>query len=66
MLTFDNANAMARADANFVEGRDVWWQDAVDAMGTECDIEWMDAEDPLFMLYTSVGGGPEEEVQGPG
>ncbi len=34
-------------------GRDVWWQDAMAAAAPECAPEQMDAEDPLFILYTS-------------
>ena len=34
-------------------GRDVWWHEAVEAASTECAAEWMDAEDPLYLLYTS-------------
>ena len=34
------------------EGRDVWWHDAMREAEDECEPEWMDAEDPLFMLYT--------------
>ncbi len=34
-------------------GRDVWWHDAVAGVDAECAPEWMDAEDPLYLLYTS-------------
>ena len=34
------------------EGRDVWWDEAMAGASDECEPEWMDAEDPLFMLYT--------------
>jgi acetyl-CoA synthetase len=34
-------------------GRDVWWDEAIAKADTECDAEWMDAEDPLYLLYTS-------------
>lgn len=34
------------------EDRDVWWHDIVEGQSTICPPEWMDAEDPLFMLYT--------------
>jgi acetyl-CoA synthetase len=36
-----------------VEGRDVWWHDAVAAAGAECPCEPMDSEDLLYLLYTS-------------
>ena len=35
------------------EGRDVFWHDALAAAAAECPPEPMDAEDPLFILYTS-------------
>jgi acetyl-CoA synthetase len=38
---------------NMVEGRDLWWHEAVAAASAECAPEWMDAEDPLYILYTS-------------
>ena len=38
-------------------GRDVWYHDAVDSCADVCDVEWVDAETPLFMLYTSGSTG---------
>lgn len=35
------------------EGRDIWWHDLVEKADRECAPEPMDAEDPLFILYTS-------------
>jgi acetyl-CoA synthetase len=34
-------------------GRDCWWHEAMAGVEAECAAEWMDAEDPLFLLYTS-------------
>jgi acetyl-CoA synthetase len=34
-------------------GRDCWWHEAMAGVNAECAAEWMDAEDPLFLLYTS-------------
>jgi acetyl-CoA synthetase len=34
-------------------GRDVWWHEAMAGVAAECAAEWMDAEDPLYILYTS-------------
>jgi acetyl-CoA synthetase len=42
-----------KTDPPMQEGRDVFWHDAVAAAGAECAPEPMDAEDPLFILYTS-------------
>ena len=38
---------------NMVEGRDRWWHDLAANAPTECPAEPLDAEDPLFILYTS-------------
>ena len=37
-----------------VDGRDVWWHQALSAADATCAPELMDAEDPLFILYTSA------------
>jgi acetyl-CoA synthetase len=34
-------------------GRDVWWDEAMARADAVCAAEWMDAEDPLYLLYTS-------------
>jgi len=39
------------------EGRDQWIQPLLDAASPECEPEIMDAEDPLFILYTSGSTG---------
>jgi len=39
------------------DGRDVWWEDVMKGQKAECEPEWMDAEDPLFVLYTSGSTG---------
>jgi acetyl-CoA synthetase len=44
------------------EGRDVWYHDAVASVESECPVEWMDAEDPLFILYTSGSTGKPKGV----
>jgi len=38
-------------------GRDQWIQPLMDQASTECSAEIMDAEDPLFILYTSGSTG---------
>ncbi len=40
-------------DAPMTEGRDVWFQEAMDAADAECPAEPFDAEQPLFILYSS-------------
>ena len=34
-------------------GRDVWWHEEMAKAAAECACEQMDAEDPLYILYTS-------------
>ena len=41
------------ADAPMTEGRDVWYHEAMEAADDECPAEPLDAEHPLFILYTS-------------
>jgi acetyl-CoA synthetase len=43
----------AAADTVMAEGRDLWWHDVVAAQDPHCPAEAMDAEDLLFLLYTS-------------
>ena len=33
--------------------RDVWWHEALEAADAECEAEPLDAEHPLFILYSS-------------
>jgi len=35
------------------EGRDIWWHDLVEGQSDECEAEVLNAEDPLYILYTS-------------
>ena len=47
---------------NMVEGRDIWWTEAVKGMDKHCPAEEMDAEDLLFILYTSGSTGKPKGV----
>jgi acyl-coenzyme A synthetase/AMP-(fatty) acid ligase len=42
--------------------RDIWWHDIIPKASTDCAPEWMQAEDPLFMLYTSGSTGKPKGV----
>ncbi len=46
----------------WVEGRDIWWHDAVSAADDECACESMGAEDLLFILYTSGSTGKPKGI----
>ena len=49
-------------DVNMVAGRDVVYEDARAAAGSDCPAEEMGAEDPLFILYTSGSTGKPKGV----
>jgi acetyl-CoA synthetase len=45
------------SDILLKKGRDKWLQPLLDAASNECEPEIVDAEDPLFILYTSGSTG---------
>mgnify|MGYP000072296579 CR=1 FL=1 len=45
-----------------VDGRDTWWHDEMDSVDSNCDVEWMESEAPLFMLYTSGSTGTPKGI----
>lgn len=40
-------------------------QDVVPKYPTTCSVEWVDAEDPLFLLYTSGSTGKPKVYKDP-
>ena len=49
--------------AHWVEGRDIWWHKLTEGQSEHCEPEWMNAEDPLFILYTSGSTGKPKGIQ---
>ena len=47
---------------SWVEGRDIWYHEAIAKEEPHCPAEVMDAEDPLFILYTSGSTGKPKGV----
>ena len=62
VLVLENSNAASKKDINWVEGRDQLWQEHIPSQSSEAEVEWMNSEDPLFLLYTSGSTGKPKGV----
>lgn len=49
-------------DTPWKKGRDLWWNELSKNQPAFCEPEWMNAEDPLFILYTSGSTGKPKGV----
>ena len=50
------------AKVGWIDSRDVCYQKAIESVSEVCEPEFMDAEDPLFILYTSGSTGKPKGV----
>ncbi len=56
VAVLDHKLAAKRSDVAWKEGRDIWWQDVMDALPSDCPVEWVDAEAPLFKVCMPAFG----------
>lgn len=49
-------------DTPWKNGRDLWWHELSKKQPDFCEPEWMDSEDPLFILYTSGSTGKPKGI----
>jgi acetyl-CoA synthetase len=49
-------------DTEMISDRDVWWNDEMEMVDSDCPAEPMDSEDMLFILYTSGSTGKPKGV----
>jgi len=63
--TIKNVVVYKRTGGNiaWTEGRDIWLHDLVEGQTATCEPEWVEAEHPLFILYTSGSTGTPKGVQ---
>ncbi|MCX6362121.1 MAG: acetate--CoA ligase [Armatimonadetes bacterium] len=52
-----------KAPVTMEAGRDFWYDELLAAAEPVCEPEWMDSEDPLFVLYTSGSTGKPKGIQ---
>lgn len=57
VVVYENKLAAPKGSCNFVKGRDVWYGDAIAGQSTTSEVEWVEADHPLFLLYTSGSTG---------
>jgi len=55
-------SAGSKIEVEMKAGRDIWYHDLVENASTDCEPEAMDAEDVLFILYTSGTTGKPKGI----
>jgi len=59
VVVFNRTNT----NVNMLDGRDVLWSDVIAKQSNSCEPEWVNSEDPLFILYTSGSTGKPKGIQ---
>lgn len=62
VLVWEHSKALQRSQTPMASGRDVWWQHEVASRSSDCEPTWVEAEHPLFLLYTSGSTGNPKGV----
>jgi acetyl-CoA synthetase len=52
-----------KTDCDMKDGRDVWFHEALEAADDECEPEQLDAEHPLYILYSSGSTAKPKGIQ---
>ena len=52
----------ANNEISMKEGRDFWWHQEMENVEPHCEPEYVDSEDPLFILYTSGSTGKPKGI----
>ncbi|MDQ3686940.1 MAG: acetate--CoA ligase [Acidobacteriota bacterium] len=50
------------SDVHIEAGRDYWWHEMMETVGSDCPAEQLDSEHPLFILYTSGTTGKPKGI----